>query len=146
MNSLARSLLCKIGNTKFCSFLSQFIFLSQEPAAPTAGVEDREEEAEDTTPTQAPGSPDLAVEVREELMVKQMSFNAFTYYDFIKSYHRVSSKTGWFQDGHRRAISDFHVTSQHKDNFHVTLQPSRTLFVLQTRVSPTLLKPPTGLS
>ena len=42
----------KIGNTKFCSFLSQFIFLSQELPEPTTGVENAvEEEAEETTPT-----------------------------------------------------------------------------------------------
>jgi hypothetical protein len=66
-----------------------------------------EEEDEEKTPTQAPGPPNLAVEVLEELMVKQMSFNAFTHFDFIKLYHHMSSKTRWFQDGHHRAISDF---------------------------------------
>jgi hypothetical protein len=60
---LACSLLCNMGNTQFCSFLSQFIFLSQEPAATTAGIEDAvEEEAEETTPAQQElGSPNLGM-------------------------------------------------------------------------------------
>jgi hypothetical protein len=53
-----------MGNTQFCSFLSQFIFLSQEPAATLAGIEDTvEEEAEETTPAQQQelGSPNLGM-------------------------------------------------------------------------------------
>jgi len=36
-------------------------------------------------------------------------------------------------------MCDFHVTSQHKDNFRATLTPGGKSFVLQTRVHPTFL-------
>jgi hypothetical protein len=62
----------KLGILNFVLSFLIFFSLSQEPAAPTAGVEDAvEEEAEETTPKQAPSSPNLAVGVLEELMVKR---------------------------------------------------------------------------
>jgi hypothetical protein len=47
--------------------------------------------------------------------------------------------TEWLQNGHRSVICDFHVTSQHKDNFRATIIPSGQAFLLQTRVHPTFL-------
>jgi hypothetical protein len=79
------------------------------------------------------------VEVLEELMGRQLSFEQFTLYDFSECYHHVSCVTEWFYDGYRRVINDFHVPSMFKDNFRVTLSKSGTFFRLQTRISPTLL-------
>jgi hypothetical protein len=80
------------------------------------------------------------MEVLEELMLRQMSISSgFTHYNFNKCYHHLSSLTEWFEDGYCRVMNDFHVTSLHKDNFGMTLCMDGTLFLLQTRVKPTLL-------
>ena len=76
----------------------------------------------------------------EELMERQMSVgNAFTRYDFNERYHMISHPTEWLQNGHRGVMCDFHITSQHKDNFRATLTPGGKSFVLQTRVQTTFL-------
>jgi hypothetical protein len=51
----------------------------------------------------------------------------------------LATVTDWLQNGHRKVICDFHITSQHKDNFHVTLTPGGKSLVLQTRVHTTFL-------
>jgi len=81
------------------------------------------------------------MEVLEELMERQMSVgNAFTRYDFNEQrYHMICHVTEWLQNGHRRVMCDFHITSQHKDNFCATLTPGGKSFVLRTRVHTTFL-------
>ena len=98
------------------------------------------EEAEEAIP--AFGSPPAQdnMEVLEERMERQMSVgNAFTRYDFNERYHMICHVTEWLQNGHRRVMCDFHITSQHKDNFCVTLTPGGKSLVLQTRVHTTFL-------
>ena len=80
------------------------------------------------------------MEVLEELMERQMSVGiAFTHNDFNERYHMICHVTEWLQNGHRRVMCDFHITSQHKDNFRATLTPGGKSFVLQTRVHTTFL-------
>jgi hypothetical protein len=122
-------------------------FLSQERTAPAAGPAlanvAEAEEAEEAIPAQAFGSPPAQDNMEvplEELMERQMSVgNAFTRYDFNERYHMISHVTEWLQNGHRGVMCDFHITSQHKDNFCATLTPGGKSFVLQTRVHTTFL-------
>ena len=103
---------------------------------PAVTANEAESEEEDT-----PGPPAQDMEFPlEELMERQLSLGrAFTRYDFNERYHMVTHVTEWLQDGHRRVLCDFHVTSQHKDNFRATLTPGGGTFVLQTRVHTTFL-------
>ena len=120
---------------------------SKEQTAPAAGPAlanvAEAEEAEEAIPVQAFGSPPAQnnMEVLEELMERQMSVgNAFTRYDFNEQRnHMICHVMEWLQNGHRRVMCDFHVTSQHKDNFRATLTPGGKSFVLQTRVHTTFL-------
>ena len=120
---------------------------SKERTAPAAGPAlanvAEAEEAEEAIPAQeAFGSPaqDYMEVPLEELMERQMSLgNAFTRYDFNERYHMLATVTDWLQNGHRKVICDFHITSQHKDNFRVTLTPGGKSLVLQTRVHTTFL-------
>jgi len=122
-----------------------FVSFLQERTAPAAGPAlanvAEAEEAEEAIPAQAFGSPPAQdMEVLEELMERQISVgNAFTRYDFNERYHMICHVTEWLQNGHRRVMCDFHVTSQHKDNFRATLTPGGKSFVLQTRVHTTFL-------
>ena len=123
-----------------------FVSFLQERTAPAAvpalaNVAEAEE-AEEAIPAQAFGSPPAQdnMEVLEDLIERQMSVgNAFTRYDFNERYHMLTHVTEWLQNGHRRAMCDFHITSQHKDNFRATLTPGGKSFVLQTRVHTTFL-------
>jgi hypothetical protein len=47
--------------------------------------------------------------------------------------------TPFFDDGHKRAIYNFLVTGQHRDNFLVTINADMTSFTMKTRVSPIFL-------
>jgi hypothetical protein len=122
---------------------------SKEQTTPAAGpalanVLAEAEEAEEAIPAQAffgspPAQDNMEVPL-EELMERQMSVgNAFTRYDFNESYHMIATVTEWLQNGHHGVMCDFHITSQHKDNFLVTLTPGGKSFVLQTRVHTTFL-------
>ena len=128
------------------NFALIFVSFLQERTAPAAGPAlanvAEAEEAEEAIPAQAFGSPPTQdnMEVLEELMERQMSVgNAFTRYDFNERYHMICHVMEWLQNGHRRVMCDFHITSQHKDNFRATLTPGGNLFVLQTRVHTTFL-------
>ena len=91
-------------------------------------------------PAQAPVPFAEEVEFPLEDQMREMSVSdAVTRYEFNERYHMLMHPTEWLQNGHRSVICDFHVTSQHKDNFRATITPSGRAFLLQTRVHPTFL-------
>jgi hypothetical protein len=130
--------------TKFHIYLFPFSKERTVPAAGPALANVEAEEAEEAIPARAffgspPAQDNMEVPL-EELMERQLSVgNAFTHYDFNERYHMMATVTEWLQNGHRRVLCDFHVTSQHKDNFRVTLTPGGKSLVLQTRVHTTFL-------
>ncbi len=102
-------------------------FLSQEPViAPAAPAFANEAvlAEEEPIPVQAPvplAHQDI-MEVPLEDQMRELSVgDSFTHYDFNERYHFITHVTEWLHNGHRSVICDFHVTSQHKDNFRVTL-------------------------
>ena len=123
-----------------CSFPFQEPVIA--PAAPAFANEAVLAE-EVPIPAQAPVRPLAHQDIMEfplEDQMRELSVgDSFTRYDFNERYHFVIHVTEWLQNGHRSVICDFHVTSQHKDHFRVTLTTSGESFLLQTRVHPSFL-------
>jgi hypothetical protein len=115
-------------------------FFSQVPTSPTAAANEAVAEEEYEIPAMAPVRFAPEAEFPLEDQMRELSFgDAVTHYEFNKRYHMLMHVTEWLQNGHRSVICDFHVTSQHKDNFRATIIPSGQAFLLQTRVHPTFL-------
>ena len=118
--------------------------LSQEPTAPTAPAfaANEAEAEEDQIPAQAPSPLAEDMDSPLEDLMRDLSVSvgdAVTRYEFNERYHMLMHVTEWLENGHRSVICDFHVTSQHKDNFRATITRSGHAFLLQTRVHPTFL-------
>ncbi len=60
-------------------------------------------------------------------------------YDFNGMFGYVRYTTSYFDDGHRRIIWDFHVTSESASVFHVEVDEDGCSFVMTKRISPYLL-------
>ena len=116
-------------------------FLSQVPTSPTAAANEAVAEEEYEIPAMAPVrfAPEAEFVPLEDQMRELSVGDAVMRYEFNKRYHMLMHVTEWLQNGHRSVICDFHVTSQHKDNFRATIIPSGQAFLLQTRVHPTFL-------
>ena len=118
-------------------------FLSQVPTSPPTAPAFAANEAvaeEVHISAQAPVPFAQEVEFPLEDQMRELSVgDAVTRYEFNERYHMLMHPTEWLQNGHHRVICDFHVTSQHKDNFRATITPSGQAFLLQTRVHPTFL-------
>ena len=109
--------------------------LPTAPAAPVFAANEAEEDEQFPAPV-----PFAQVEFPLEDQMKELSVgDAVTRYEFNERYHMLMHVTEWLQNGHRSVICDFHITSQHKDNFRATITPNGQAFLLQTRVHPTFL-------
>jgi hypothetical protein len=93
------------------------------------------------SPTSSAGTcPAQDMEFPLEDQMRELSVgDSLMRYKFNERYHFITHVTEWLQNGHRSVICDFHVTSQHKDNFRVTLTPSGQSILLRTRVHPSFL-------
>lgn len=60
-------------------------------------------------------------------------------YDFCGMFGYVRYTTSYFDDGHRRIIWDFHVTSESASVFHVEVDEDGCSFIMTKRINPYLL-------
>lgn len=60
-------------------------------------------------------------------------------YNFNGMFGFVRYTTSYFDDGHRRIIWDFHVTSESASVFHVEVDEDGRSFIMTKRISPYLL-------